>query len=65
MSPQVDAVTSSLRQIRIRWWTFSLWTALVISAGISLGILAFFVMADAIFKLPQWCLSHLSSPGRA
>ena len=56
MSPQVEAVTSRLRRTRIRWWTFSLWTALVISAGISLGILAFFVMADAIFKLPQGVL---------
>ena len=56
MSPQVEAVTSSLRQTWIRWWTFSIWTALVISAGISLGILALFVMADAIFRLPQGVL---------
>ena len=53
MSPPVEAVTSRLRQTWIRWWTFSIWTSLVISAGISLGILALFVMADAIFRLPQ------------
>ncbi len=59
MSPQVEAVTARLRQTWIRWRTYSLWTAAVLSASISLGILALFVLADALFRLPQGVLGGL------
>ena len=59
MSPQVEAVTSRLRQTWLRWRTFSLWTAVVLAAGVSLGILALFILADALFRLPQSMLAAL------
>ena len=59
MSPQVEVVTSRLRQTWLRWRTFSLWTAVVLAGGISVGTLALFVLADALFKLPQSMLAAL------
>ena len=57
MNPQVEVVTSRLRQTWLRWRTFSLWTAVVLSAVASVGILALFVLADALFRLPQSMLA--------
>src|SRR5947209_8290171 len=59
MSPQAEAVTLRLRQTWLQWRMFSLWTAVVLAAGISLGILALFVLADALFRLPQSMLAAL------
>ncbi len=59
MSPQVEAVTSRLQRTRSHWRTFSLGTALMLAASISLVILALFVLADAILKLPQRVLVGL------
>ncbi|MHB1556141.1 MAG: hypothetical protein ACYC61_01545 [Isosphaeraceae bacterium] len=59
MFPQVEAVTSRLRRAWMRWRAFSLGTALMLSACLSLGILALFVLADALFRFPQGVLGAL------
>ena len=43
----------------LRWRTFSLWTAVVLATGASLGILGLFILADALFRLPQSMLAAL------
>ena len=58
MSPQTEAVTQKDCDKRASdGGRFRLWTAVMLAAGISLGILALFVLADALFMLPQSMLA--------
>ena len=59
MSPQAEAVTSRLRKTWVRWWTFSVWSGVVLAASVSLATLVLFVLADALLKLPQRVLGTL------
>ena len=53
MSPQADVVTSRLRKTWLQWWTFSLWSGIVLAAVVSLATLVLFVLLDSLIKLPQ------------
>ncbi|MGO9465274.1 MAG: hypothetical protein ACLQVF_14115 [Isosphaeraceae bacterium] len=59
MSPQAEAVTSRLRITRRYWWTYSLWSGLILATCASLAVLTIFVLADALFKLRQGALAGL------
>jgi hypothetical protein len=59
MSPQAEVVTSRLRITRRYWWTYSLWSGMILAVCASLVILTVFVLADAIFKLRQGTLAGL------
>jgi hypothetical protein len=59
MCPQAEAVTSRLRRTRVRWWTFSVWTGVVLAASVSSLVLVVFVLADALLRLPQGVLGVL------
>jgi hypothetical protein len=59
MSPQAEVVTSRLRKTWLSWWTFSLWSGITLAAAISLATLLPFVLADALFNLPQRALLTL------
>jgi hypothetical protein len=59
MSREVEAILSRLQQTWRRWWMFSLGTGVMLAAGISLGILVLFILADALFQLPTRVLGAL------
>ncbi len=59
MSPQVEAVTSRLRQTWLRWRSSPCGPRSCWRPEFRLRILALFVLADALFRLPQAMLAAL------
>lgn len=59
MSIQADAVLQRLARTWVRWWTFTLYTGLVLGFCASFGALAIFALADALWHFPQRALALL------
>ncbi len=56
MSPQVQGLLAKLDNTGVKWWGFSLGTAICLALGLSLIVLFGFILYDALFQVAQTLL---------
>lgn len=61
MNAQAEAVAERLQTTSQKWWVFSLLTGAVLALSVSGGALLFFILIDALFRVPRLGLVILFS----